>query len=120
MLKKILVLGAILYTLWLITISLITVKHVPILGFSFEDKIYHLIAYAILAFLWISYFKVTKRKSILKGLFIGLLAFGVILESIQHQINPNRTFDFYDLIANCLGVVFGTVIARKINIYKLN
>jgi VanZ family protein len=45
--------------------------------------------------------------------------FAIFLELIQHQINPNRTFDVIDLLANCIGVVVGTLIAVKQSILKL-
>jgi len=118
--KKLLLLVAIIYTIWLTVVSLINLNNVPSLGSSFDDKIYHLIAYVVLSFLWVTYFKTSQKKHITLIVFICMILFGVVLELIQHQLNSNRTYDNYDLIANCLGVVFGTLIALRLNIYKLN
>jgi VanZ family protein len=118
--KKFLLLVAIIYTLGLTVVSLINLNGVPSLGSSFDDKIYHLVAYLGLAFLWVTYFKSSQRKYNVLIIFLATFLFGVFLELIQHQINPNRTFDTYDLTANCVGVILGTLIALKINIYKLN
>ena len=117
--KKSLLLVAIIYTIWLTIVSLISLKSIPNLGFSFDDKIYHLLAYLVLAFLWITYFKHRKAKYLTLIVFSSTILFGVVLELIQHQLNPNRTYDTYDLIANCLGVILGTLIALKINVFKL-
>ncbi len=119
MLKNLLLPVAIVYTIALVIVSLINLNGVPSLGSSFDDKIYHFIAYLGLAFLWITYVKPRKKKKVLIVTFIAVILFGVVLELMQHQLNPNRTYDTYDLIANCLGVVFGTLIANSINIYKL-
>ena len=120
MVKRLLLLVAIIYTIWLTIVSLINLNNVPSLGSSFDDKIYHLLAYFVLAILWVTYFKPSQKKHIRLIVFSCMILFGVLLELIQHQLNPNRTYDSYDLIANCLGVVFGTLIALRLNIYKLN
>jgi VanZ family protein len=118
--KKLLLLVAITFTIWLTVVSLINLDGVPSLGSSFDDKIYHFFAYALLAFLWVTYFKSSPKKNSVLIVFLVTFSFGVLLELIQHQLNQNRTYDIFDLMANCLGVIFGTLIALKINIYKLN
>ena len=93
-------------------VSLINLKAVPKIGFSFDDKIYHLGAYIILGFLWV--YSAIKEASIerLKLACILTLCYGVVMELIQHQLNPMRTFDVVDMLFNCLGVIFGTIIAK--------
>lgn len=120
MVKKVLLLIAIIYTIWLIVVSLINLNNVPSLGSSFDDKIYHVLAYLILGFLWVTYFKSSQKRHINVSVFISVILFGVVLELMQHQLNHNRTYDSYDLIANCLGVTIGTLIAIRLNIFKLN
>ena len=119
MVKKLLLLGSIIYTIWLTTVSLINLENVPSLGSSFDDKIYHFIAYFGLAALWVTYFKFFKKRYATLVVFISAILFGAVLEVLQHQINPNRTYDNYDLMANCFGVIFGTLIAHKLKIFKL-
>ena len=119
MVKKIFLIVTISYTIWLAIVSLINLKSVPSLGSSFDDKIYHFIAYFALAYLWITYFKLSPKKYIILIVFSSTIIFGVVLELLQHQLNPNRTYDNYDLIANCFGVIIGTLIAVKLNIIKL-
>lgn len=120
MVKKILLLVSIAYTLTLVIMSLITISGVPSLGSSFDDKIYHIVAYFGLAFLWVLYIKPFKTKRSLFIVFFAAVFLGFILELLQYLLNSNRTYDTYDLIANSIGAVFGTLFASKINIFKLN
>ena len=119
MVKKLLLPVTIVYTLVLVIATFINLSGVPSLGSSFDDKIYHFAAYFGLAILWITYFKPIKKKYTLVVVFVCVVLFGVALEIIQHQLNPNRTYDNLDLLANCLGVVVGTLIAVKLDIIKL-
>ncbi|QNK77287.1 VanZ family protein [Winogradskyella undariae] len=111
---------SIVYTLALIVASLITLNGVPSLGSSFDDKIYHIVAYLCLALVWGLYFKYFKSKHLFLKLCFAAIFLGFMLELLQYLVTENRTYDTYDLIANSIGVVFGTLIASQINIYKLN
>lgn len=114
-----LLLVSIAYTLALVIASLISLKSVPSLGSSFDDKIYHVVAYLGLTLLWVSYVKPYKIKRLIFVVFGAAVFLGFILELLQYLVNPNRTYDTYDVIANSIGAVFGTLIASKLNIYKL-
>jgi len=106
------------YTLALIISSLINLNGVPSLGSSFDDKIYHVVAYLGLAFLWVNYFKPFKAKYIPFVIFFAAVLVGFLLEILQYLLNPNRTYDTFDLIANSIGALFGTLIAVQFNILK--
>ena len=110
---------AIAYTIVLIIATLVNLSGVPSLGSSFDDKIYHFVAYAGLSILWTTYYKPNKKPNTLRVVFVVTILFGVMLEMVQHQLNPNRTYDTLDMFANCLGVIVGTLIASRIDIIKL-
>ncbi|WP_282043947.1 VanZ family protein [Winogradskyella flava] len=118
-LRKLLLFVALVYTFALTITTFINLNGVPSLGSSFDDKIYHFVAYFGLAALWVTYFKPSKKKQILNMVLLCLLLFGIVLELIQHKLNPNRTYDVYDLTANCLGILLGTLIAIKLDVIKL-
>jgi VanZ family protein len=118
--KKGLLLVALVYTLALVVVTFIDLNGVPELGSSFDDKIYHTLAYVGLGFLWLTYFKYIKSLKHTLPVFLVVLSFGILMELLQHQINANRTFDLVDLLSNCLGVSVGTIIAHYCNILKLN
>lgn len=117
--RKLLLSVAVIYTLALIIATFINLNGVPSLGSSFDDKIYHFLAYVGLAGLWITYFKPSNKKQTLWLVFVAVILFGVLLEVMQHQLNQNRTYDTYDLLANCFGVIVGTLIAARLDIIKL-
>ena len=93
---------------------------VPDTNLEFQDKIFHFLAYLGLSFLWCYYsFLIQIKKGLLK-VFLITFFFGIILEFVQEKVNPMRHFDVIDLIANCLGVMFGTIIvAFSFKIRKL-
>lgn len=110
---------SITYTLTLVIASLINLQGVPSLGSSFDDKIYHVVAYFGLSILWVFYFKPFKTKYIPFIVFFTVVLLGFILELLQYAMNNNRTYDTYDLIANSIGAIFGTLIASQLSIFKL-
>ena len=109
---------SIAYTVALVIASLISLHSVPSLGSSFDDKIYHVVAYLGLSLLWVTYFKPFKTKYIPFIVLFVAAFLGFILELLQYLVNPNRTYDTYDLIANSIGAIIGTLIASNINILK--
>ncbi|WP_175455515.1 VanZ family protein [Winogradskyella thalassocola] len=115
-----LLLVSVAYTLALVIASLITLHGVPSFGTSFDDKIFHIVAYLGLTLLWVLYVNPNKKGRLLFIVCFAAIFLGFILELLQYLVNPNRTYDTYDLIANSIGAIFGTLIASKINISKLN
>lgn len=82
-----------------------------------QDKILHFCAYIFLAFIWGYYVLLSSIERALLYSFITTLIFGVILEIMQERVNPSRTFDVLDLIANCSGVIVGTIIVASSKTY---
>jgi VanZ family protein len=118
--RKLLLLVATAYTIALAIVSLITLNGVvPSLGSSFDDKIYHILAYLILAALWMLYVKPIKLE--IRPLFVfgAAVCFGFMLEILQYLLNPNRTYDTLDVMANTIGAIIGTFIGLKIKVDKL-
>lgn len=108
--KKLLFTIAATYTIVLLYFSLANTKGViPDTGIEFQDKIFHFGAYLVLAFLWGLFAFSLKKTNTIFYAFTGTFLFGIILELVQEIINPLRTYDVYDLLANCIGVVVGTV-----------
>jgi len=78
------------------------------------DKLAHSSIYLILAFLWNIYFYITRNKaSIKKSIFaiLGLcLTYGIIIEILQEQFVQFRGADIFDVFANMIGAILGTII----------
>ena len=98
---------AIVVTIAIIVLSLISIKQQPI-NLKFLDKIEHTIAYTVLSFLWCIVFRNNTRKDVP---VIGCISLGVLLEFLQAQTGY-RTFEVNDMLANTLGVFIGMVLSK--------
>ena len=102
---------ALIYTIVLLYFSLVDISGVlPDTNIKFQDKILHFLAYLVLSVLWGYYTILLKTKNAIIYSFLATLIFGVILELVQEVVNPLRDYDILDLLANCIGIMFGTVV----------
>lgn len=120
MLKKYTLLISIIYTLTLLTVSLIRLDFDKIedLVPSFSDKIFHFSAYGLLTLFWFYTFTMKFNYTKIKTLAIvavACTAFGTIVEVLQKELTNTRYFDLYDITANIGGVV---IAASILLIYK--
>lgn len=70
------------------------------------DKSNHLLAFAVMAWLGCKVFP--QRLAILLP---GLLAYGALIEILQ-SFTPNRSAEWLDLSADCLGILLGWMLIR--------
>jgi VanZ family protein len=108
--KLLVLIAAITVTLLVTIVNFINLKSVPNVGLGYEDKIYHTVVYLIFAFLWGNWCLLHYSKRTLWVCALLCLIYGIALELLQHSVNSSRTFDLADLLSNCTGVVFGTII----------
>lgn len=90
---------AVLIAIW--TLSLFPGLDLPDIPGS--DKWHHSLAYFACMFCWGQLFRRPLRRL---QLAIAFTAMGALIESIQY-LTPTRTFDFFDMWANAIGVIFG-------------
>ncbi|MFN8282243.1 MAG: VanZ family protein [Chitinophagales bacterium] len=80
------------------------------------DKIVHATLYFILFFLiiyGIKNYAIAFQKQIFIASIICVLQ-GILIEFVQgSSLIQNRSFDVFDIAANCIGVVFGIFFANK-------
>jgi VanZ family protein len=86
-----------------------TLKNFPV--FSVRDKLGHFILFATLSFLWLRIGSINSERGINKKYFITNLlvfvfVFPILAEYLQLFV-PNRTFDYYDIVANLVGGISG-------------
>ena len=87
-------------------------KESSTISFPFLDKVVHFILFFIQSILITNtMYEYSDRNNriILIASIISLLLFGLIIE-IQQIYLPYRTFEIMDLIANFLGVLFGSFV----------
>ena len=109
---------AIIITLSLVILSLIKVPAYNV-GVTHLDKWQHCFAYFVLSLSWLIAFYKKKKKLLVVACCILL---GVIIEISQSTLTSYRTGDYYDVIANSLGVLLGLLVfnmlSKKIEVKK--
>jgi len=75
---------------------------------SFQDKLHHAAAFAVLMCLGIS-----GWPGRLSGVAAGLLLYGVAIELCQHTLTINRVGEVQDVLADALGIAIGGLLARQ-------
>ena len=95
--------------------SLIREYRLPLmLDFSWRDKLFHALAYCILGVL----FSIELRKDSIEGtkcILLSILlpiAFGGLIELLQEFFFAPRVGDWFDFIANAVGVVMAYLICK--------
>ncbi|MDO1502428.1 VanZ family protein [Winogradskyella maritima] len=76
------------------------------------DKFAHVIMYLGFTFTWSMALAKLKLNAFFVIALVWAVAFSTILEIFQEQLNPNRHFDVYDIIANIIGVILGIIVAK--------
>ena len=110
----------IIYAIALTIGSLMHLKDMPSLGSSFDDKIYHLVAYIIFTFLVYNFCVTKKYSNVIFISAITVTIYGIIIEVLQFVLTSHRTFDFYDALANASGAIFAAVLLKYQHKLKLN
>jgi len=101
---------AVAYTAWLTILSLVPLNNVPLPEIKFGDKVVHFFLYFFLIIVWLLACQKLWRY---KYYFITVIIFwGIIIEFLQEYFIAFRTGDFYDALANSIGVVTGYYIYK--------
>lgn len=82
---------------------------------KYSDKIIHLFLYALWTFLMYyeshkSYFKSSRYT--IYALILIPITFGGIIEILQKTLFPPRTAEWYDWLADAVGVIIGYLFAK--------
>ncbi len=95
-------------------LSLRRVESFPI-NLSHSDKIYHAIAYFILALTWLLSFPVSSEKNRVKYVIaFGCVFYGIVIEVLQTTLTTYRTASFLDVVANTAGVFMALIVFKSI------
>ena len=79
------------------------------LGFKFQDKFFHALAYFSLMFWFAQIYHVKKQRLLFALAFVFL---GVLMEGIQ-SMDPKRYAEFNDMVANTVGVAIGILLTKR-------
>jgi VanZ family protein len=107
---------ALTVSIGILCLSLIKITSVPTVKVENIDKLFHSLAYFVLASCWLfTYYKKPAKKY---TIVISCIVFGIIIEVLQMNLTSYRTGDLWDVLANTFGVllallVFNLVFKRK-------
>ncbi len=98
----------VVYVVAVIYMSLAPTPSSDVLSFPQMDKIMH---FSVYTFLMLWFGQIYHERPVAFLIASGLVLLGILLEIIQ-GLSGYRTFEYVDMTANTLGVVFGFSIAR--------
>jgi VanZ family protein len=112
---KLLLFLAVLYSIALLGLSLGNISDLPQLDITNADKLYHATAYFGLVLLWFLYFfmrKANDRFRLKSLLFVCVCAlfFGIFIELLQRTLTTNRSWDYFDMLANLCGIALAFLV----------
>ncbi len=107
---------AVIWTLLIVYLCLDDAPNVPNISFPNKDKLVHFIFYFIFVFSWIKSKKNSTFDYLLVILCLGLLL-GILIEVLQENFTKNRTFDWFDILANSIGAFASFFLIKKF--YKI-
>jgi VanZ family protein len=123
-LKKQILLISIIYSITLVSLSLINIGNPPDYVPSFSDKIFHFLAYCLLTVLWFFTFIYRFKKNKISAYFLAAIfsiTLGIIIEVLQGGTTEYRSGDLNDVFANVLGVAFAEsmlILKNKLGVKK--
>ncbi len=99
---------ALIYGILIFVISSIPQISPPFFGFRLEDKLYHFAEYAIFSLLlFLAFFK-AETNFFKKNVFLLSSLVGIAYaysDEFHQRFVPGRSYDLYDFVADCLGIV---------------
>lgn len=109
----------------------------PIVVEDHSDKVYHSGAYFFLFLLWFTFFKnryfssqqfdykyglkdiFRYNRSVALGAAALCFLIGIIIELAQGYLSSSRSMDFYDVVANTVGILFAALFLIAITYFWL-
>jgi VanZ family protein len=110
LLKNKILIIAIFVTVSILYLSLIKMPKYNA-AISHLDKWQHCFAYLVLTFFWLYAFYKKERRYLI---IFGCILFGILIEVLQYAITNYRTGDYLDVIANSVGVLFGSFVFNQV------
>ena len=117
--RKYLLYLSLFFTCAILVGSLISMNNIVIIPAKNSDKYIHSLAYFVLSVSWFLTFREKAKKNSVKILIISLiLLFGIIIEVLQGVLTKYRQADFFDIIANSVGIILASILFYFVFIKK--
>ena len=109
---------AIALTIFITIVSLVSLRGFKTISINISnfDKIVHFTSYFLLTLSWFFATQYTIKKTTSKAILIGIIiSYGIIIEALQGGMTTHRQADFYDILANSIGVLLAATLFPKLN-----
>ena len=99
-------------------VAILSLTAIPKINLGLEiksgDKFLHVLAYFTLSTVWLLALrnKLNNLSSRLLLIF-SLVFYGIVLELLQGGITNYRTRDFFDVVANTIGILLAVLLIKK-------
>ena len=110
---------AVLWTLTILVLCLVSFNELPKVGLKEADKYGHIAFHFVFTLLWFQYFKATLQKPLLK-VFLGSLFYGGLIEILQGTLTATRKADLHDIAANTFGAILAVLVILLGRKYRKN
>ena len=88
-------------------LELMPERLVPDFQFPAEDKLVHACMYLGLTFLACWTFHAEKNHLRVLSIVLIAISFGILMEIFQFEMRLGRSFEWFDILSNCLGAILG-------------
>lgn len=103
---------AFVWTLLIFYLCLEETPSVPKITFQYKDKVVHFIFYFVFVYFWTKSLKNKHFNYLLIILFLAVIT-GILIEFLQENFTQNRSFDWYDILANSIGAIASFMYVKK-------
>ena len=99
-------------------VAILSLTAIPKINLGLEiksgDKFLHVLAYFTLSTVWLLALR-NKLNNISSRLLLifSLVFYGIVLELLQGGITNYRTRDFFDVVANTIGILLAVLLIKK-------
>ena len=102
------ILALIFWIIGVTYLSLVPLDPSDIQLFNHADKLAHFVFYAGMAFLILNAFTHDWKFRYISALLL-CICYGILMENLQDALKAGRHFDNFDIIANIIGALAGSI-----------
>lgn len=117
--KNALFVAALVWTVVVTILCLVSFKKLPSIGGAQADKFVHFGFHFVFCVLWLLYARKAYPKANAKQrvwvVFVVAVAFGTALELFQEFFTQTRSADIIDILANTAGALGGVMLGNQID-----
>jgi len=106
---------AILLTIAITIGSLIPIENSIVTQVKVSDKFVHTFAYCLLTLSWLFTYKLKIKKFRISLIILAVIfSYGIIIEILQEVLTDYRQADFFDMLANLVGILIASILFKLI------